>query len=489
MAAAQHDYFWERILTALAVRGAVLPGNATPLEIARFADSKLDRQGHPVVSFVEGYYLERRYGGISSQLSEAEAYALVLRIESLPLPSRPADVPPSSPNQSGRPSPVQEPKPVASEFVVEESEPWGSEYLSDSQQAARLAREAEETARRQEKDAELRRLEEDARRRETEQRKRIAEEEKKRRELDAEERKRQAEDAERKRLDDEEEKKRREREAEERKRQEEENARRKHLAEDAERKRLEEDARRKETEERKRTAEEEKKRREREAEERKRQEEENARRKRLAEDAWRKTIDERNRKAEEDKKKREKEEMQATIRAEAELKRADDANRAKAEDRRLNELSRRRQEAEKVLHREEANKQKGNKARRSDKGQDTTGVPTRMVGILLLLTTLCFYFVDFIVYQDAKNHKAMLDYNAEAVMLGPLLTIVALLMITFGERGARWLGSGNTLREWVRNARFVNWISMGIVLAVSVAFSFWFMKWFEAVINSFGYDI
>ncbi len=84
MTTTPHNRLWERLLAALADRNA-LPadsGNCTPLEIARFADERL--RTNLAVPFVEGFYLERRYGGKTSKQSEAEAEALVAQIESTP---------------------------------------------------------------------------------------------------------------------------------------------------------------------------------------------------------------------------------------------------------------------------------------------------------------------------------------------------------------------------------------------------------------------
>ena len=140
MAQAAHDRLWERLLAALASRN-VLPSQEdaasfTPSEIARHADGKLG--GHLATDFVEKFYLERRFGGSSSRLSEADAEELIARIES----SRPA-----GPAQTGRvesPAPAQKPAPAElrparapapartpplAPATIGESLPVGTEYL------------------------------------------------------------------------------------------------------------------------------------------------------------------------------------------------------------------------------------------------------------------------------------------------------------------------------------------------------------------------
>ena len=140
MAQAAHDRLWERLLAALASRD-VLPAQEdaarfTPSEIARHADGKLG--GHLATDFVEKFYLERRYGGASSRLSEDDAEELITRIES----SRP-----TAPAQTGRaesPAPAQKPAPVEvrparapapartpppASAAIGESLPVGTEYL------------------------------------------------------------------------------------------------------------------------------------------------------------------------------------------------------------------------------------------------------------------------------------------------------------------------------------------------------------------------
>lgn len=149
MDSAPHNRLWERFLAALAARHA-LPaqstlGNYTPTEIAHFADAKLETD--LAASFVE-YYLERRYSGTSSRLSETEAEALILQIEAFPIPasSQPApiaqrsDIQPHASVES-KPTPLGTAvlKPAASESALDESLPVGTEYLPKSQPAPKPA--------------------------------------------------------------------------------------------------------------------------------------------------------------------------------------------------------------------------------------------------------------------------------------------------------------------------------------------------------------
>ena len=209
-----HDLLWNRLLEALKVRNA-LPadvGNSTPLEIARYADERL--RTNLAVPFVEGYYLERRYGESASKWSEAEAEALVLHIESIsPLFSvqvAVADAPvvsgtPALPGETGTLSLAEGFKPAASDPVPDESQAWGTEYVAKSHPATRPAQEAEEAerlrqeenARRAEAEERNRRIEQESREQEEEDQKRRIEEERKRREQE-EERKRWQEEENRK---------------------------------------------------------------------------------------------------------------------------------------------------------------------------------------------------------------------------------------------------------------------------------------------------
>lgn len=166
MSAAHHNLLWQRLLAALKDRDA-LPetiGNGTPLEIARFADERL--RTDLAVSFVEGYYQERRYGGISSRLSEAEAEALVAQIEALPrvLPLQPATSIASQTQTSGpapqtpmqsipftRASAPATAKPAPAMPEVEESQPIGIEFLPKPKPAPKpapppIAQRVEQTA-------------------------------------------------------------------------------------------------------------------------------------------------------------------------------------------------------------------------------------------------------------------------------------------------------------------------------------------------------
>jgi hypothetical protein len=152
MDSAQHNRLWERFLAALAARHA-LPvqtalGNHTPTEIARFADAKLETD--LAVSFVE-YYLEQRYSGTSSRLSEAEAEALILQIEALPVPSSSQPAPIAQRSDRQPPASVESKqttfgtavlKPAVSESALDESLPVGTEFLPKSQPAPKPAKSA-----------------------------------------------------------------------------------------------------------------------------------------------------------------------------------------------------------------------------------------------------------------------------------------------------------------------------------------------------------
>ncbi len=139
MPGAAHNLLWNRLLKALTTSNA-LPtdaGNRTPLEIARYADERL--RTNLAVPFVEGYYLERRYGGAASKLSDAEAEALVAQIESTP--PRPASQ--SAPSASNAASsadraqqthasqvlPAAAPNSTVARPAIEESQPIGVEFL------------------------------------------------------------------------------------------------------------------------------------------------------------------------------------------------------------------------------------------------------------------------------------------------------------------------------------------------------------------------
>lgn len=195
---AAHNLLWNRLLAALKARNALPPdpGNRTPLEIARFADQRL--RLNLAVPFVEGYYLERRYGGNVSKWSEAQAEAMILDIESIsPLFSFQAeagDSPVAASNSSplgvaGTFSRAEGFKPAVNEPVQDESQAWGTEYVPESRPATRPAHDVTEEGRR--------RQEENARRAAVEERKRRIEEEGQQRERDKEERHRQREEAER----------------------------------------------------------------------------------------------------------------------------------------------------------------------------------------------------------------------------------------------------------------------------------------------------
>ncbi len=199
MSVAVHNRLWNRLLAALKLRNA-LPadaGNCTPLEIARFADERL--RTNLAVPFVEGYYLERRYGGSTSKWSEAEAEALILHIEFIaPLFSSQAAAVDAA-IASGNPSllgtagtiPLPESfKPLLSEPVLDESQAWGSEYVDKSLSSSSTTEKLEEEERQ--------RQEENARRAEADERNRRIEEERKQRQRNKEEQQRQREEAERK---------------------------------------------------------------------------------------------------------------------------------------------------------------------------------------------------------------------------------------------------------------------------------------------------
>jgi hypothetical protein len=147
MTAAPHNFLWERLLTALG-RCNALPadiGNRTPLEIARFADERL--RANLAVPFVEGYYLECRYGGTASKLSDADAEALVAQIESAPLLPASQSVPsPSDAASSATRAlqthtlqvlPVAAPNSTVVRPENEESQPIGVEFLPKPKPAPR----------------------------------------------------------------------------------------------------------------------------------------------------------------------------------------------------------------------------------------------------------------------------------------------------------------------------------------------------------------
>jgi nitrous oxidase accessory protein NosD len=73
------DRLWERLRRALADKGMLAPGNATPAEVARYADRL--RGDREVTRFVAGYYYPRLYGGGAGELSDALAESLVDAIE------------------------------------------------------------------------------------------------------------------------------------------------------------------------------------------------------------------------------------------------------------------------------------------------------------------------------------------------------------------------------------------------------------------------
>jgi hypothetical protein len=146
---AAHNLLWNRLLAALKARNA-LPadsGNRTPLEIARYADERL--RTNLAIPFVEGYYLERRYGGSTSNLSEAEAEALVAQIESTPQSAALQSAPPADEAAS---SAARERQAHTSQVIpvvahnsavarpeIEESQPIGVEFLPKPKPAPKPA--------------------------------------------------------------------------------------------------------------------------------------------------------------------------------------------------------------------------------------------------------------------------------------------------------------------------------------------------------------
>ena len=144
---APHNRLWERLLAALGGSNA-LPadaGNSTPLEIARYADERL--RTNLAVPFVEGYYLERRYGGATSKLSEAEAEVLIEQIESTSRLAAPLAAPSAVTASSGTSPQLQapasqtpaSPAPAASRPEIEESQPIGVEFLPKPKPAPKPA--------------------------------------------------------------------------------------------------------------------------------------------------------------------------------------------------------------------------------------------------------------------------------------------------------------------------------------------------------------
>src|SRR5262249_18762614 len=72
---------WRRIIEALRQRNGLIEGS--PKEVAAHARSVL---GNDLVDrFLNGYFLERQYGGGSGQLSDAAAEELVRQVENLPI--------------------------------------------------------------------------------------------------------------------------------------------------------------------------------------------------------------------------------------------------------------------------------------------------------------------------------------------------------------------------------------------------------------------
>jgi F-box protein 11 len=79
MSAGAPEALWARLCAALRDQRLLAPGNPTPAEVARYADTQLG--GGDVSRFVNAYYYPSLYGGAAGALSEADAAALVAGFE------------------------------------------------------------------------------------------------------------------------------------------------------------------------------------------------------------------------------------------------------------------------------------------------------------------------------------------------------------------------------------------------------------------------
>src|SRR5438128_12092846 len=80
---AKHDELWARLRAALANHGALPPGNATPGEIAKHANSVLPTAS--VGRFGSDYFYKKAYSATDRVLTDAEAEVLVTQVETMPI--------------------------------------------------------------------------------------------------------------------------------------------------------------------------------------------------------------------------------------------------------------------------------------------------------------------------------------------------------------------------------------------------------------------